>query len=82
MEHMLKRLISVLAGPESTPNLSLKKTEGMTMVCFSCGRSGHGVSRCLQIDASFPFLLPGWSIELRDGQYMAVWPKKTPGQFQ
>ena len=25
-------------------------------VCFSCGRPGHGVNRCSQVDTSFPFL--------------------------
>ena len=26
------------------------------MVCFSCGRPGHGVNRCSRVDTSFPFL--------------------------
>ena len=29
-------------------------------VCFSCGRQGHGVNRCSQVDTSFPFLPQGW----------------------
>ena len=29
-----------------------------TRVCFSCGRQGHGVNRCSQVDTSFPFLPP------------------------
>ena len=37
------------------------------MVCFSCGWSGHGVSRCPRIDIDFPFLLPGWLVEHRAG---------------
>ena len=28
------------------------------------------------------FLLPGWSVKHRDGQYRAAWPKKTQGRFQ
>ena len=48
-------------------NLSVLREEGLEMVCFSCGRSGHGVSRCPQIDIDFPFFLPGWSVEHRDG---------------
>ena len=31
------------------------------MVCFSCGRPGHGVNRCAWVDTYFLFLLPGWS---------------------
>ena len=34
---------------------------------------------CPHIDIDVPFLLPGWSIEHRDGQYRAAWPKKNAG---
>ena len=40
---------------------------------FSCGRPGHGVNRCSRVDTSFPFLPRGWSVDIRDGQYRAVW---------
>ena len=39
--------------------------------CFSCGLQGHGVNRCLRMDVSFPYLLPGWSVDARNGQYRA-----------
>ena len=32
------------------------------MVCFSCGRLGHGVNRCSRVDISSPFLPPGWLV--------------------
>ena len=41
-------------------------------VCFSCGRQGHGVNRCSQVDTSFPFLPQGWSVDVRNGQYRAT----------
>ena len=41
-------------------------------VCFSCGRQGHGVNRCSRVDTSFPFLPPGWSVDVRNGQYRAT----------
>ena len=41
-------------------------------VCFSCGRQGHGVNRCSQVDTSVPFLPPGWSVDVRNGQYRAT----------
>ena len=41
-------------------------------VCFSCGRQGHGVNRCSQVDTSFPFLPRGWSRDVRNGQYQAM----------
>ena len=44
------------------------------MVCFSCGHPGHGVNRCSRMDTSFPLLPQGWSVDVRDGQYQAVWP--------
>ena len=30
--------------------------------CFSCGFLGHGVNRCTQLNRSFPYLMPGWSV--------------------
>ena len=41
---------------------------------FLCGRPGHGVNRCSRVDTSFPFLPRGWSVDIWDGQYRAVWP--------
>ena len=45
---------------------------GWDRVCFSCGHQGHGVSRCSQMDTSFPFLLAGWSVGVRNGHYRAT----------
>ena len=42
---------------------------GWDRVCFSCGHQGHGVSLCSQADTSFPFLLAGWSVGVRNGRY-------------
>ena len=42
------------------------------MVCFLCGRPGHGDNRCSRVDTSFPFLPQGWSVDIRNGQYQAV----------
>ena len=39
--------------------------------CFSCGLHGHGVNRCSRLDISFPYILPGWSVDVRNGQYRA-----------
>ena len=27
-------------------------------MCFSCGKLGHGVGRCLTLDETFPYMLP------------------------
>ena len=39
------------------------------VVCFSCRKSGHTVTRCPNLNEAFPFLQPGW------------WTEKTPGGF-
>ena len=45
---------------------------GWDRVCFSCGHQGHGLSRCSQMDTSFPFLLAGWSVGVRNDRYRAT----------
>ena len=56
------------------PGRSQLSEAEQVMVCFSCGRPGHGVNRCSRVDTSFPFLPQGWSVDIRDGQYRVVWP--------
>ena len=41
---------------------------------FSCGRPGHGVKRCSRVDTFFSFQQRGWSVDIQDAQYRAVWP--------
>ena len=45
---------------------------GWDRVCFSCGHQGHGVSRYSRMDTSFPFLLAGWLVGVRNGRYRAT----------
>ena len=45
--------------------------EGNGAQCFSCRFIGHGVNRCTRLDRSFPYITPGWSVNLRDGEYRA-----------
>ena len=47
-------------------------------VCFSCGRPGHGVNGCSHVNTSFPFLSQGWSVDVRDDQYRAIWKSWSP----
>ena len=53
-----------------TPGRNQLVGDGM----FWCGRPGHGVNRCSRVDTSFPFRPRDWSVDIRDGQYRAVWP--------
>ena len=50
--------------------------------CFSCGLQGHGVNRCSRMDVSFPYLLPGWSVDVWNGQYRASWIRGDGRDFQ
>ena len=72
-------LLRQMGSPESTStDIPPSEMKGTGMVCFSCGRSGHGVSPCSCVDNAYPFLPPGWSVDFRDGQYRAVWPTVQP----
>ena len=44
----------------------------LSRVCFSYGSPGHGVNWCSQVDTSFPFLLRGWSVDVRDGHCRVI----------
>ena len=37
--------------------------------CFSCGFLGHGVNRFPRLNRCFPYITPGWSVNMRDGEY-------------
>ena len=45
-----------------------------TIVCFSCGKSGHG-GRCPELNDTFPYMLPGWSAEKVGGNCMMISPR-------
>ena len=49
----------------------------MRPVCFSCGDGGHRINRCPQVNADFPFLPAGWSMNMDNGQYRATQMNKT-----
>ena len=45
------------------------------VVCFSCGKLGHPATRCLALDESFPFMLPGWRAEKTPGGFVMISPR-------
>ena len=48
---------------------------GGTVVCFSCGKPGHGVTRCPALHGVFPFMLPGWKAEKVGRGYAMISPR-------
>ena len=44
------------SGPQTLQRPIRRDLNGV--VCFSCGKSGHGVTRCPALDESFPFMFP------------------------
>ena len=64
---------------EEKANLEEKMSPGSAgmPVCLSCGRQGHGVNRCSLMNTFFPFLPPGWSVDVRNGQYRATRTERT-----
>ena len=58
-------------GPRGRP---LRK-DWSDMKCFSCGKSGHSATRCPTLNASFPFILPGWKAEKTPTGFMMISPK-------
>ena len=48
-----------------------------TVVCFSCGKVGHGMGRCPELNETFPFMLLGWMAEKVGSSYVMIWPQIT-----
>ena len=64
---------------QSTQGEILRKDRltAMGPVCFSCGDGSHRINRCPQVNADFPFLPAGWSVNMDNGQYRATRMNKT-----
>ena len=48
-----------------------------TVVCFSCGKTGHSATHCPALNESFPFMLPEWKAEKEWGSYVMISPRLT-----
>ena len=43
-----------------------------TIVYFTCGKSCHGVSRCPEMNETFPYMLPGCTAEKVGSSYVMI----------
>ena len=77
VEVLLRQLISTGSELAHIPS---PETGVPGTVCFSCGLSGHGVSRCSRMDTAFPFLLPGSAKTLSVGKRRLIWAGGGGGQ--
>ena len=59
---------------QSTQGAIMRKDRPTAMgpVFFSCGDGSHRINWCPQVNADFPFLPAGWSVNMDNGQYRAT----------
>ena len=63
LETLLQNLISGRLAPVRQSRSGPIRQDWNTVVCLSCSKPGHSANRCPTLDDSFPFMLPGWSVE-------------------
>ena len=75
MEALLQRLLPGMPGMASRARPGPARRDWNTIECFSCGKSGPGVSRCPEQNETFPFMLPGWTAEKVGSSYVMISPR-------
>ena len=67
LEQMLRLFLSGQQPTWPPPRQRPIQRDWNGVVCFSCGKSGHAVTRCPNLDESFPFMQPGLRVEKTPG---------------
>ena len=75
METLLQHLLPGTPVPASQSQPVPVRRDWTTVVCFPCGKPGHGMDRCPELDKTFPYVLPGWSSEKVGANYMMISPQ-------
>ena len=70
LETLLRTYLAEQQSPRQELRFRPVRRNWSDVKCFSCGKTGHSATRCLTLDVSFPFILPGWKAE-----------KNRPGTF-
>ena len=75
LETLIRNLLSGNLAPVQQPRPGPIRRDWNTVVCFSCGKVGHSVTRCPTLDESFSFMFPGWTAEKTGGGYILISPR-------
>ena len=81
LETLLQGLLPGIPGPTPRARPGPIRRDWATIVCFSCGKAGHRVDRCPELNERFPFMLPEWSAEKVGDSYVMILPRVTAGDW-
>ena len=75
LETLLQTYFAEQQSPQQELRLRPVRRNWSDVKCFSCGKTGHSVTRCPTLDVTFPFILPGWKAEKTSTGYLMISPK-------
>ena len=81
MEILLQSLLPVGSPAMEQPRPTVHHNRS-TVVCFSCGESGHAASRCPTLGEVFPFLPAGWRADRAGDGFVLRSPRKVADRHQ
>ena len=64
LETLLKRLFPTPVVPPPQTQPGPVRRDWAIVVCFSCGKPGHGATQCPALNEAFPSMLPGWKADM------------------